>query len=59
MPFLHTVSDCVAKLVYMGEPDNLPPTYKELDYLKIQTKKDDTNMFRNTLKQKKNVKESL
>ena len=59
LPFLNTVSDSVAKLVYLGEPDNLPRTYNEVEYLKIQTKQDETNQFRNTIKQKKNVKESL
>ena len=38
LPFLNTVSDSVAKLVYLGEPDNLPRTYNEVEYLKIQTK---------------------
>jgi hypothetical protein len=59
MPFLNTVSDSVAKLVYLGEPDILPRTYNELEDLRMQTKQDDTNQFRNTIKQKKNVKESL
>ena len=59
MEFYNHVSDSVAKLIYIGEPDMLPKTYNEVEYLKVQTKKTHTNHFRSSLNQKKTVKDSL